>query len=1254
MSFQFDVSPFYDDFEAPNGADVNNYMRILFRPGYAVQARELTQIQSILQKQIERLGDFVLADGSPVQGGHISLDTTVTAIKLQPQFSNTDIVLSNFLVNSQPTLITSVISNPNSIAAMVIAMDSSQANPTLLIKYLTANTFQNGDTIQVAAGVQSQATLIGNAASNPASTVSIDNGIFYRGGFFVNVQPQTITLDSTTNHPTYRVGLTISENIINETEDANLLDPAQGSFNYQAPGAERYQYSLVLDKRTLSSTDDSAFFELLRVENGLITQQIEYPILGDLDATLARRTYDEAGDFTVTPFAISVAPDGGNANSYLVVTEPGKAYVKGFEFQTIAVQKLSAPKALNTNSITDYGMSLNYGNFLTVTNLQGGNAGFFDLLDYNVVDLHVVPTASINTTDQGTYLNTKIGTARVRNFEFLGLNNWFCYISELSLAPINFTATGGSNNGITFPAKFSQATNAYANVIVQVNTGGVVDQRTISSYNTANSVATLSSNLSVAANSTSNVYLVFGIKDAESLCNTPSTFSGNVFYQQNTTAGINSAMDITVAGKDAGSNTLLQETNFNTLIFPLPQSYVAQNTIVNVSFTHRKNLYNQTFTSGNLTISSGSGLGTGESFGFGFTNQMLPDATANNNFIVVVRNKQSSNLANGQLINFNVGTVGGGNGVFQASNSSVTITAFDGSGATFTGDVIFTCNVAGANSTAVARRSKSLIGNANTTTLASTDSYLNGLAVVGNTSANIDTANGFIWFTNRAIIPNTPGSNLSLFVHDVVGIQRIFDSGNASVMPNSTNAIDITSRYNLDAGQRDNFYDHAKLILNAGQNPPTGQVVVMLTYYQHDTVQGFFDADSYPAGVYNAGIIPYYNSQKFGTFSLRDSIDFRPSRSSGNTANVQIFTLQGYTIPEPDAPMVLSYQFYLPRIDKLQITKNKVFRFLQGVPAQYPLVPADTDDAMTIYILTVPAFTANVKEIGIQYVENKRYTMRDIGALDARIQQLEYFSALSQLESQATNETILYKDNVTAKDQYGVIADDFGNFSISDNKNLDLRCFLQQNGLTAYKAQNPFLVAFANANTNGYTTSQSGKVYSLSYTETSCLAQNNATTNVPVQPYMFAQYKGTIKLTPETTPHFSANLPPIVITPPASPAKEQPPSPPPPATLTLAPYNPPPPPAKPVVSASTPLKDVQDYWYSYSLAGTSRLLTRGVAYGGINTLHNWYGIPVTKTTTATQTAPPSNLGTSITLQPGAKITTGLPANVASILGRVSL
>ena len=47
-----------DDFD-----ETKNYHRILFRPGYSVQARELTQLQTSLQAQIDRFGQFAFNDG---------------------------------------------------------------------------------------------------------------------------------------------------------------------------------------------------------------------------------------------------------------------------------------------------------------------------------------------------------------------------------------------------------------------------------------------------------------------------------------------------------------------------------------------------------------------------------------------------------------------------------------------------------------------------------------------------------------------------------------------------------------------------------------------------------------------------------------------------------------------------------------------------------------------------------------------------------------------------------------------------------------------------------------------------------------------------------------------------------------------------------------------------------------------------------------------------------------------------------------
>ena len=73
----FNVDPYYDDFD-----ESKNFHRVLFKPGQAVQARELTQMQTILQNQIERFGNHVFEEGSHVKGGELTLDYDSNYIKL--------------------------------------------------------------------------------------------------------------------------------------------------------------------------------------------------------------------------------------------------------------------------------------------------------------------------------------------------------------------------------------------------------------------------------------------------------------------------------------------------------------------------------------------------------------------------------------------------------------------------------------------------------------------------------------------------------------------------------------------------------------------------------------------------------------------------------------------------------------------------------------------------------------------------------------------------------------------------------------------------------------------------------------------------------------------------------------------------------------------------------------------------------------------------------------------------------------------
>ena len=72
LTQDFNISPYYDDFD-----EANKFHKVLYRPGYSVQARELNQIQSILQNQVEKTGDTLYQDGSRVLGAELVLNNII-------------------------------------------------------------------------------------------------------------------------------------------------------------------------------------------------------------------------------------------------------------------------------------------------------------------------------------------------------------------------------------------------------------------------------------------------------------------------------------------------------------------------------------------------------------------------------------------------------------------------------------------------------------------------------------------------------------------------------------------------------------------------------------------------------------------------------------------------------------------------------------------------------------------------------------------------------------------------------------------------------------------------------------------------------------------------------------------------------------------------------------------------------------------------------------------------------------------------
>lgn len=1220
---EFNIDPYNDDFQQ-NALD-NNYMRILFKPGKAVQARELTQIQSILQNQIKQFGDHIFQDGSPVIGGNMTLDNKVKYLKLQETFNNTDIDIEEF---DQKV----VRSTNGTVQAKVLATYfPAEGVPTLMVKYITGNEFADGEVLKII-GTTTQAQLAPSSANGNGTVCSINEGVFYVDGFFVQVPDQTVVVSAYSTAANVKIGLEINDDIVDSDIDTTLLDPAQGSFNYQAPGADRYQFNLSLATRPLDTVvDESQFFELMRVESGMITKQVKYPIYAELEKTLARRTFDESGDYTVRPFRASVL-DAANANNYIIAIEPGKAYVKGFEFETIGTFKMEVPKprdASDVRELVDVDVDLSYGNYILTTALRGTNNGFFNIAGHEKIDIHCVDSSNVlatgtfgGTANSQIYQNTKIGTARVVNFvryapDLFNTTTdsngvYQLYLSEIDVRPkvTRVPSTTGSSvvanaASINVSNRFSNNANAYQNVTAtilpirldaianvtkanvfagsytlnansavasvftaNVTVGDVIRVgdmvREVASINTAGDYLTVNTawdttivgtdgttnplyvfkqsaysqnttgqTRTIASSKVENgnvilfwdrpfdnsgipdantvIQLNFDIKHAESFISGPSVSNVSV-------AIANASMNVSLISKLQTGEATIEDRLRKSLIFKLPANYVKRGSLNNNDYRYVKYIYNKANTpaSGIFTLSSpGDFEAVSETIPWADSTSAIQD-----NLVVIVRNStNSSNIANGQVLQLTSANI------TSLSPSSVTIDT--NSPDIDRIDVLMTIK---GNDTEERIRLKTFrsnttyVGTSANFTYPVAESGNTTVAITGQTVANIDVSNGLIFLTNVTNNNIRPGDEISLFVPDVVKVHKVL-KGNTTNLPDADNVEDITSHFLIDYGQKDDIYDHAKLILKSGYDSPNAKLLVHVDFYEHiytTSNVSFFSVDSYPETQYNTGAIPIYTSSTGDVYNLRDCLDFRPTRKLGDPNGV----ITVPNIPAPAETAELAVDYYLPRIDKLVLSKDKEFRVIRGKSAAQPLPPDDIDDAMTLYTVKLPPFVADVREIRMVYNENRRFTMKDISSIEKRLQKVEFFVSLNNVEKLAMADKTQYEDG-TEKEKYGIVGENFKNFNIADFKNLDFNAALEGGFMMPPMKVTPLGLKQVSANTA--TTNR--KTISLQYAEVPAITQGLATSKaVSVQPFLFGQFNGVLSLAPETDYWVSEELKPEVIT----------------------------------------------------------------------------------------------------------------------------
>ena len=1153
INLNLNQSPYFDDYD-----ETKDFHQVLYKPAVAVQARELTQEQTILRNQIKRFGNHIFANGSRVQGGELHLDLRYEFVKLQATYNGVAITSS---LLSGKTVVGST-SGAKAVVVNTAAVDATTGDPnTIWVKYIHGESTTDGvqgiylsggnlggvgytstPVVQVAlsatsleadralatAILGSSGALVGinvtfagrgytsapgvtitgggystiatatsilttqpvfsvgeritatdysssvlaaaSSATGTGSAVSNTDGYYYFNGNFLRVGSSTLILDKYTNTPTYRMGFQVTSSLVSNADDTSLLDNAQGSYNYAAPGADRLKYSLILTKKTLTSTDDTDFIELMKVNSGVKELDVKYPVYSVLEDTFARRTYDESGSYTVRHFPIQLKDHTSDSSKFIVKVDPGKAYNYGHEYETLLSFDVEVDRARDVTTVNGFDRTTQYGNYTVVDTLTG----HFDITANAVVDLH--NNTTIDLSSPSNYALTKIGTAKVRQLNYSA-----------------GTATSGVPN-------YEYKMYLYDVVLTSGDFG-----------------------------------------DTDRIVIPESPLSGTIVLDASTNIAVNGRV-----GTSASGDAKLFETNFNSLVFKLSQDNIKRirdaSGAIDTSYQIQRTFRDRSVSSGQISIASG---GSTEKF---FGTGIVSNTIKRTHYHAIVKAAGNSGLTVGNQINFEDGV----SGVITVAGDGQSVVLNTGqSSHNYDAHVTVTMNL-----DTKQEKTKTLVkaaqkqinapsGGAQTyTSLDTSDVHtIRAIYDSGNGSVNaappkltVSSATG-TFVAGETITGGTSGAKGVVIDHTVsTEVIYVVTSGTfvaeiisgttytATVGTVTAGDTEISSRYTLDNGQRDNFYDHGRLKLTG--TAAGGRILVIYDYFTHSG-SGYFSVDSYvSSGLSDVYVdIPFYISTVTGEkIELRDAVDFRPRRQdgSGNTA------MQNAEIPYPNTNWQADYQYYLPRIDAVYLSKDNVFAIDKGVSREIPMAPVQKNGAMNLWLLKIPAYTFDTKDINKVYIENKRYTMRDIAGIEKRIKRIEYYTSLSLLEKDA--EALVIKD-AAGLDRFknGILVDPFKGHSIGDVLSSDYSCSIDFKNQELRPKFNSNIANLDYVSGSSTGVQLTGDLITLPYTQGTFLSQTQATKSINVNPFNVLQWIGTCDLNPPSDNWVATNNAPDVL-----------------------------------------------------------------------------------------------------------------------------
>ena len=1015
----YSATPYVDDFGLRDlnlrdkTAEEKNYLRILFKPGVSVQVRELNQMQSILQSQIDKLGRGVFKEG-PVPNladkAMIERDLFFVDIDIDDELIGDDGLIPyldlvkgiqlNYRPDADPLV--------DYVKAEVLHFEALPDVNTyrFYIKYLTSVQDDDGENVQEfdetldpAQVVElSEDLIIPNitqtqysAGQNFGSVINagraiqahVNSGIYFVKGEFVYSEAQDIFAirPNRTFNFYGDIVFRVKESIYDYEQDASLLDNATGTPNATAPGADRYKIDLTLTIVSRNANaDDQSFidqnsgvfergldilgdtFELIKLEQDIIISEARPEFGFALDDILAQRTFEESGNYAVSPYIIDIRDfyndieEDDNRGKYT----PTEMLNLGI---TIGDDDISGvlPGELSEDSESD---RIQYGDSRyvigiepSVSYVQGYRVAVPEKIEL------VVPKARTTLED-----STQIYTTAQLGSYIIG-----SAITNLPSFDVDVEAT--------------------------FNSGGTCKIRSIEKVG-----------------STYRLY-VYDI-------------SGDVDTAATVTQG---AFTFTIDGQFN-----LYGAEHNQSIFPIPYEFVSDVSAASTEFTARTLISDVTSTGAEVTFETPRGRF--EEFG-------------NDSFIVV------DTGAAGAIINVDDVDIDPEN---NGTTSKVKLTL----ASTPVGnvDIIYSYR------STLIQRTKSV--------------QLSGDVVLAATANGTDVENG---------------DTFTLTHHDIIEIT-------SATTVDAGETIDVLNDIVLDNGQRDGYY--AKGIVTYVGTGITGTaneggLKITYTYFSHSAVGDYFARNSYSVPY---GEIPSYKGNR-----LADQLDFR-AREGATPDEVGTYL-------DPNSTIDARVKYYLSRIDKLVVTTGSEFKVIQGVPAVTPNAPETPVETMLLYSIFVPAYTYTVKDIETDYVDNSRKTMRDVGELASRVQNLEFQSQLSMLERECHGKQIF--DANPSGDPYdrfknGIIVDTFSGHSIGQVTDPHYNCSMDE----ADPVLRPYFetrsVPLTWSSLNNTEVNDGLLSLEMDTNPVDFISQLNATVSLSVNPYDVATWLGNLVLSPSS------------------------------------------------------------------------------------------------------------------------------------------